>query len=215
MVLWYCKFKYVFYIDYNTFNCEDLTMATDEKNLKSVKDVGAKAVKKRVVKPTVKKKAVKPAVKKTVVKPAVKKKAAKPAAKKTVVKPVVKKKATKPVVKKKIMTTAVKTKVNKKKAAKPVLKKKVSAKKKVTAVGPSTAVTKMKALKENLAELNQEVTDLKAELKSVKKRDNAIALLASQRAAAANKFLRSWDKKANAALEKSLAKKKKKAKKKK
>lgn len=206
MVLWYCKFKYVFYIDYNTFNCGDLTMATDEKNLKSVKDVGAKAVKKRVVKPTVKKKAVKPAVKKTVVKPAVKKKAAKPAAKK---------KATKPVVKKKIMTTAVKTTVNKKKAAKPVLKKKVSAKKKVTAAGPSTAVTKMKALKENLAELNQEVTDLKAELKSVKKRDNAIALLASQRAAAANKFLRSWDKKANAALEKSLAKKKKKAKKKK
>ena len=174
-------------------------MATDEKDLKPVE---AKAIKKKAVKPTVKNKAVKPVVKKKVAKPAVKK---------TVAKPAVKKKAAKPSVKKKTVTTPVKAAVNKKKATKPVLKKKANANKKVTAAGPSPAVTKMKALKENLAELHQEVADLKAELKSIKKRDSATALLASQRAIAVNKFLRGWDKKANVALEKSLATKKKKA----
>ena len=119
---------------------------------------------------------------------------------------VAKKKAVKPAVKKKVIATAVKKLTDKKKS---VSKKKVE-----FSVGEFPATTKLKALKENLVELNQELSDLKAEIKLTKKRESATALLASQREAAANKFLRSWDKKASAALEKSLATKDKIAKKK-
>jgi hypothetical protein len=158
-------------------------------------------VKKKATKPVVKKTAAKPAVKKTAAKPAVKKTAAKPAVKKTAAKPAVKKTAAKPAVKKEINT--------------PVLKKKSAVKKKVKAVvSGSFAATKMEMLKVNLAKINQELSDLKAEIKSTKKRESAAALLASQREAAVNKFLISWDKKASAALEKSLSVKKKAAKKK-
>jgi len=153
----------------------------------------------------VKKKAVKPAVKKKVAKPVAKKKDIANAVENTLEK----KKAIKPVSKKKAIKP-----VSKKKVAKPVLKKKGVVKKEAKVVsGASPAIAKIKALKENLAELNQELADLRAEIKLTKKRENATALLASQREAAANKFLRGWDKKANAALEKSLAVKKKKKKK--
>ena len=154
--------------------------------------------------------------------------ASKAIVKKKAIKPVVKKKAAKPVAKKKELASAIdntagKKKaiklVPKKKAVKPAPKKKVAVKKvavkkePAVASGVSPSAAKIKALKENLAELNQELADLRAEIKLTKKRDNATALLASQREVAANKFLRGWDKKANAALEKSLAIKKKKKKK--
>jgi hypothetical protein len=185
----------------------DLTMTTEKNDVTPTKPVKEKLAKKEVTasKAVAKKKAVKPAVKKKAAKPAVKKKSlanavAKTAVKKKAIKPVSKKKAIKP--------------VSKKKVVKPVLKKKGAVKKAVKGVvGASPAVIKIKVLKENLAELNQELADLKAETKLAKKRENATALLASQREAAANKFLRGWDKKANAALEKSLAIKKKKKKK--
>ena len=164
-------------------------MAIDEKDVKLETPAKTKATGKIVAK----KKAVKPVVKKSAAKSVVKKKATKPAVKKT---------AAKPAVKKKINT--------------PVLKKKTAVKKKVKAiVSGSSAATKMDLLKVNLAEINQELSDLKAEIKSTKKRESAAALLATQREAAVNKFLISWDKKASAALEKSLSVKKKAAKKKK
>jgi hypothetical protein len=176
----------------------DLTMTTEKNDVTPTKPVKEKLAKKEVTssKAVAKKKAVKPAVKKKSLANAV----AKTAVKKKAIKPVSKKKAIKP--------------VSKKKVVKPVLKKKGAVKKAVKGVvGASPAVIKIKVLKENLAELNQELADLKAETKLAKKRENATALLASQREAAANKFLRGWDKKANAALEKSLAIKKKKKKK--
>ena len=177
-------------------------MATDDNDLTPAKPVKAKLANKKVAtsKSIVKKKAVKPAVKKKVAKPVAKKK--EPAS--AIENKVEKNKAIKP--------------VPKKKAVKPVLKKKAvvkqaALKKEVKVVsGESPAVAKIKALKDNIAELNQELTDLKTDIKLTKKRENATALLASQREAAANKFLRSWDKKANAALEKALATKKKKKK---
>jgi hypothetical protein len=199
-------------------------MAIDEKDVKleapaKTKATGKVVAKKKAVKPVVKKKAVKPAVKKTAAKPAVKKTVAKPVVKKAAAKPAVKKTAAKPAVKKTVAKPAVKKTVAKpvvkKAAAKPAVKKKPVVKKKVKGVvSGSPAATKMKALKVNLAELNQELSDLKAEIKSTKKRESAIALLASQRESALNKFLVGWDKKASAALEKSLSIKKKKAKKK-
>jgi hypothetical protein len=182
-------------------------MAIDEKDVKletpaKTKATGKVVAKKKAVKPVVKKSAANSVVKKKATKPAVKKTAAKPAVKKTAAKPAVKKTAAKPAVKKEINT--------------PVLKKKSAVKKKVKAVvSGSFAATKMEMLKVNLAEINQELSDLKAEIKSTKKRESAAALLASQREAAVNKFLISWDKKASAALEKSLSIKKKAAKKKK
>jgi hypothetical protein len=180
----------------------DLIMATDENDLTPAKPVKAKLAKKKVPasKSIVKKKAVKPTVKKKVAKPVAKKKELASAIENTmeknqVIKPVPKKKAVKPVLRKKA-----------------VVKKSASKKEMKVASGESPAAAKIKALKDNIAELNQELTDLKAEIKLTKKRENATALLANQREAAANKFLRGWDKKANAALEKSLAIKKKKKK---
>jgi hypothetical protein len=180
-------------------------MATDENDLTPAKPVKAKLAKKKVAasKLIVKKKAVKPAVKKKAAKPLTKKKELASTIENTMeknkaMKPVPKKKAVKPVLKNK---SVVKKSVVKKAALKKEMK---------VALGESPAVAKIKALKDNIAELNQELSDLKAEIKLTKKRENATALLANQREVAANKFLRGWDKKANAALEKSLAIKKKK-----
>jgi hypothetical protein len=180
-------------------------MATDENDLTPAKPVKAKLAKKKVAasKLIVKKKAVKPAVKKKAAKPVTKKKELASTIENTMeknkaMKPVPKKKAVKPVLKNK---SVVKKSVVKKAALKKEMK---------VALGESPAVAKIKALKDNIAELNQELSDLKAEIKLTKKRENATALLANQREVAANKFLRGWDKKANAALEKSLAIKKKK-----
>jgi hypothetical protein len=177
-------------------------MATDENDLTPVKPVKAKLAKKKVAtnKSIVKKKAIKPAVKKKAAKPVAKKKELASAIENTMeknkaMKPVPKKKAVKPVLK------------NKAVVKKAVLKKEMK-----VASGESPAAAKIKALKDNIAELNQELTDLKTDIKLAKKRENATALLANQREVAANKFLRGWDKKANAALEKSLAIKKKKKK---
>jgi hypothetical protein len=191
-------------------------MAIDEKDVKletpaKTKATGKVVAKKKAVKPVVKKSAANSVVKKKATKPVVKKTAAKPAVKKTAAKPAVKKTAAKPAVKKTAAKPAVKKEINS-----PVLKKKSAVKKKVKAVvSGSFAATKMEMLKVNLAEINQELSDLKAEIKSTKKRESAAAHLASQREAAVNKFLISWDKKASAALEKSLSIKKKAAKKKK
>jgi hypothetical protein len=185
-------------------------MATDENDLTPAKPVKAKLAKKKVAasKLIVKKKAVKPAVKKKAAKPLTKKKELASTIENTMeknkaMKPVPKKKAVKPVLKNK---SVVKKSVVKKAA----LKKAALKKEMKVALGESPAVAKIKALKDNIAELNQELSDLKAEIKLTKKRENATALLANQREVAANKFLRGWDKKANAALEKSLAIKKKK-----
>jgi hypothetical protein len=177
-------------------------MATDENDLTPAKPVKAKLAKKKLAtsKSIVKKKAIKPAVKKKAAKPVAKKKELASAIENTMeknqaIKPAPKKKAVKPVLK------------NKAVVKKAVLKKEMK-----VASGESPAVAKIKALKDHIDELNQELTDLKADIKLTKKRENATALLAKQREVAANKFLRGWDKKANAALEKSLAIKKKKKK---
>ena len=177
------------------------------------------AVKKKAVKPVVKKKrAVKPAAKKKAAKPAAIKKAVKPAAaKKAVAKKVVAKKAVtkKAGAKKAVSKKAVKSKV-KKQAVKAVVKKKVAkaAGKKKAAASTSPAVSRVKALQTSVVELKQQVKDLNAELKNTRKMEDERLKLASQRENATEKFLASWDKKANAALEKSLkVKKKKKAKK--
>ena len=123
------------------------------------------------------------AKKKVVKKPAVKKAASKkPAAKKAVVKkPSVKKKVTKTVVKKKATT----------------VKKKAVAKS-----SPATSLTK--GLRASIAALKKEVRDLNNEFKAAAKRENVLARLEDQRDSAISKFLDIWDKKAMAALEKSL-----------
>jgi hypothetical protein len=179
-------------------------MATDENDLTPAKPVKAKLAKKKLAtsKSIVKKKAIKPAVKKKAAKPVAKKKELASAIENTMEKnqainPVPKKKAVKPVLK------------NKAVVKKAVLKKAVLKKEMKVASGKSPTVAKIKALKDHIDELNQELTDLKTDIKLTKKRENATALLAKQREVAANKFLRGWDKKANAALEKSLAIKKK------
>jgi len=130
---------------------------------------------------------------------AVKKNAARTVIKKKAAKAVVKKKvAKKPVVKKKALRTVVK-----KKAAKSAMIKKAASK-------GTQAASKAKILKATIAALKDELKILKNELKSAAKRESAISSLTSQRDVAVGNFLGKWDKKAKAALEKSLKPKKKK-----
>ncbi|MCP4487994.1 MAG: hypothetical protein GY820_11835 [Gammaproteobacteria bacterium] len=111
-------------------------------------------------------------------------------------------KAGKPAVKRK---TAVKKKVVrvvKKKAAK-------STRKKAAAKSSPSAAAKAKILRESIAELKGEVKALKSDLKSAKKREDAMSKMMSSRDAAVGKFLNGWDKKAMLVVEKSLKGKKK------
>jgi hypothetical protein len=65
-----------------------------------------------------------------------------------------------------------------------------------------------------MAALKQEIRDLKAEMKSDKKKKTAKSKHASNRNHAIGKFLEDWDKKAHTAMNKLKSKKKTKARKK-
>ena len=129
-------------------------------------------------------------------------KSKKSVAKKKAVKRTAVKKATtkKPAVKKSVA----KKPVAKKKVAKPVVKKKATTVKKKAVAKSSPAASITKGLRASIAVLKQEVRDLKNEFKAAAKRENVLVRLEDQRDAAIAKFLDSWDKKAMAALEKSL-----------
>ncbi len=167
-------------------------MATASKAAKSENSNELKktraAGKKPVAKKAVAKKAV--AKKKAIKRPAVKKAAAKKQAAK---KPVAKEKASKPVVKKQAAKISVKKSSEKKKG-----------------IRSSSSVSKTNGLMASVAALKKEIRDLRDEFKSAAKREAVLARLEDQRDAAIEKFLHSWDKKAMAALEKSLKPRKKK-----
>ncbi len=123
------------------------------------------------------------------------------AKKKAVKEPAVKKAvAKKPAVKKAVA----KKPTAKKKVAKPVVKKKATKVKKKAVAKSSPAASVTKELRASIAALKQEMRDQKNEFMAAAKRENVLARLEDQRDAAIAKFLDSWDKKAMAALEKSL-----------
>jgi methylthioribose-1-phosphate isomerase len=85
-----------------------------------------------------------------------------------------------------------------------VVKKKATKVKKKAVAKSSPAASVTKALRASIAALKQETRNLKNEFKAAAKRENVLARLEDQRDTAIAKFLDSWDKKAMAALGKSL-----------
>ena len=128
------------------------------------------------------------------------------AKKTTIKKAVIKKKVVKMVASKKAIKSAAKKKAvisMKKTSARPAGRKKIAAK--VTPIRSRT-----KELQATIAALKQELQELKRDLKYAEKKAGAMASLNEQRDVAVGKFLKSWDRKAILALEKTLKPKKRK-----